>query len=111
MRRKVLFSAVLAMAAGATVMFTGQSFAASNPESGPRTVAAAPAPNRSNPAEPAPATDRTRNPSGGDRAPRQATEPEPTAKSGRRAPQDTAVTGRVPAERASAVRATPRFTG
>jgi hypothetical protein len=102
MRRKVLFSAILAVATGATVMITSQSFAASNPETGPRQVAAAPAPTRADTAppaaraqEPSDEPTRTRKP-GAVRAPRQAQEP---------------VTGRRPAPGAQPVRTTPRFTG
>ena len=110
MRRKVLFSAMLAVATGATVMFTGQSFAASNSDTTPRQVVAAPAPTRSDPADAAPKGSRERKPTDA-RGPRTAPKEKPTAVPAQEAPQGSATTGRRPAERAKAVRATPRFTG
>jgi hypothetical protein len=101
---------MLAVATGATVMFTGQSFAASISDTAPRQLTAAPAPTRSNPVGSAPKPTRARKPTDA-RAPRTAPKPDPTAKPVQESPQDSAATGRRPAGRATPVRATPRFTG
>ena len=118
MRRKAIFSAVLALATGATFMIAGQSFAASGPSTAPREATATAAP-RGGPADQAEPSARTRRQAKDTAAPKAGpAEPSDASARTRRqtkpkaVPDRRPVTGRgAPAEAAAPVRATPRFTG